>query len=117
MDPGAYRLRLVLSEQPASSWQEDRSAGIFAFDSARFVVDAPPRDGRCLVFPPGGTTIQTGFRLGSLDWIDDDLPLRHRFAWREKEAADPDQWTRLSPWSQTPDIRNVIFGKAGVVVV
>lgn len=62
--PGRYLVRLTLSDDADLFSQQ------FSFDSAAFVLDAPPANGRCRVFPEAGEVVVTSFRLDSLGWED-----------------------------------------------
>lgn len=118
--PGQYKLRLVLSEERDVPWFGNNGTGsTYLFDSDVFAVDSPPRGGSCSVYPTIGNALLTSFRLGSINWIDDDLPLQYRFDWRPGSIVDDtgQNWTSLSPWQGTPDFTNAIFGRAGTITV
>jgi len=112
--PGRYILRLVLSTAPGA---HPFSPAHHVFDSVPLVVDMPPIGGECLVYPRAGNATLTPFRLGSLNWVDDDLPLMHRFTWRMESADASGPWIALNPWSLSEELRPILFGSAGGIVV
>lgn len=116
--PGRYLVRLALSDQSTASYSFVPGS-TFIFDSAAFLVDTPPTTGKCRIFPEAGEIALTKFRVDSLNWVDDDLPLQHRFAWQAgaMTAVTATGWTILSKWSQATYFENLIIGKVGTVSV
>jgi len=115
--PGEYLLRLVLSDADTASWSDESSPSVFFIDSSPFEVDAPPLNGHCRIYPEAGLAALTPFTLSSLDWVDDDLPLVHRFSASRGNAGGGSDWRYLNAWSQDSHFRMVLFGEAGVNTV
>lgn len=88
--------RLSLSASSTASYQLVPGY-TFVFDSAPFIVDSPPVNGRLRISPEFGEIALTEFRLDAMFWEDDDLPLSHRFSWQVPNATT---WTMISSWSQ-----------------
>ncbi|CAK0862790.1 unnamed protein product, partial [Prorocentrum cordatum] len=116
---GTYQLRLVLSESEYFGFAEDSSnAGVggYVFDSAYFLIDEPPAGGSCNVFPGGGSATLTKFTLFSSGWLDDDLPLLHKFSRCSGTASDGcDSWITVSAYSQSGTMQNVLLSTPGTV--
>ncbi|CAK0795803.1 unnamed protein product, partial [Prorocentrum cordatum] len=118
--PGAYVLRLVMSASSGAGWQ-DLPEGAFAFDSAAFEVDAPPEGGAVVVSPTAGDAALTPFLLSSLYWVDDDLPLMHKFSWcyggTVNCSASSAVFKRITGWSYDDRFQNMLFASPGLVAV
>lgn len=83
------------------------------------VLFSPACGGLRDVDTQAGEIALTKFRVDSLNWVDDDLPLQHRFAWQAgaMTAVTATGWTILSKWSQATYFENLIIGKVGTVSV
>jgi len=118
--PGRYILRLLFSDGVPDFGAWSGGDTRYTFDSAPFVVDSPPVGGRCVVYPSVGNVTLTPFRLMSTLWVDEDLPLQHRFQWRSGRICDGNEgsrWTLLRPWSQSDEFINVLMGVSGFVTI
>ncbi|CAK0837586.1 unnamed protein product [Prorocentrum cordatum] len=117
--PGAYyRMRLVLSEAAHAGFTEDISKGVYVFDSTVFLIDEPPTGGSCEVFPNKGNATLTRFTLSSLNWLDDDLPLLHKFSRCLGTVGDGcDSWTAVSAYSRSETLQNVLLSTPGTVMI
>jgi len=113
LSPGRYFLRLVLSDIAGASWDPQLITPTDSVtDSALFTVDAAPTEGLVVIKPHNGTALDTTFLAQSVGWIDDDLPLRHRFSSKLGSAAASVTWTPLRAWSEDQDFHTV-FGVVG----
>eukprot|EP00929_Paragymnodinium_shiwhaense_P056524 TRINITY_DN28284_c0_g5_i1.p1 TRINITY_DN28284_c0_g5~~TRINITY_DN28284_c0_g5_i1.p1 ORF type:complete len:2602 (-),score=480.12 TRINITY_DN28284_c0_g5_i1:145-7950(-) len=102
---GQYKLRLLFSESPNADWQ---SASAVFVDSSHFDIDMPPYNGRCVASKIDIGTHFDVFEIGSIAWIDDDLPLQHRI--EQKEGED---WTVLLDWNIRGYIAPVVITRPG----
>lgn len=112
--PGVYTFRLILASDKASTtWNP--GDGAYAFDSQHFLVDTPPKDGLCRLHPLNGEIILTRFSLRSMYWVDEDIPLTHRFSWRmePKDADTGTAWIPLGSWSVNGEMAGFSVGKLG----
>eukprot|EP00929_Paragymnodinium_shiwhaense_P109126 TRINITY_DN7548_c0_g2_i1.p1 TRINITY_DN7548_c0_g2~~TRINITY_DN7548_c0_g2_i1.p1 ORF type:complete len:1552 (-),score=368.45 TRINITY_DN7548_c0_g2_i1:127-4782(-) len=109
-----YLLRLILSMEPGQAWQSPSVANVFHFDTPFFRIDEPPRGGAAFLVPSEGEPIMTLFSIKTDNWVDDDLPLKYRFAWQQKDA---DTWTFLSGFTQKNFQDNTMFPSTMTITV
>ena len=75
-----YRFRL-------DSWVEGIDGSPIGSSVLQVAINAPPSDGLVAVSPASGMAVQDTFTLRTSRWIEDDLPLRYRFATLIQYAA------------------------------
>jgi len=121
--PGGYFLRLILSDSLGAGWQSPSNAGRsrFIYDTNIFHVDGKPSNGSCVVRPTEGEQVITNFTVASLDWIEDDLPLKHRFSWQNSLDASgaidhSEVWIFINGWTQLMSI-STVFGNIGGISI
>jgi len=108
--PGQYFLRLVLSESWSAEWKTgELAAGVFAYDSNEFLVDAPPANGDCMATPNKTEVLQT-ISLTTFAWEDDDLPLLFTFSFME---ADKGKWQFTGKFAKSDTVEQMI-GNVGI---
>jgi len=113
-----YALRLVLSNSEHTGFIEDTSSGVYVVDSTSFLIDEPPSGGSSVVFPSIGNATLTSFTFSSVNWLDDDLPLLHKFSRCLGAIGDGcDSWTTVSAYSQSQTMQNVLLSTPGTVTI
>merc|ERR1712085_44493 len=75
-------------------------------------INSPPSSGACKVEPVKGITLETRFNLTAAGWVDEHMPLTHRFSIRPVGDGKA-SWISLSSRSESPEARNVIIGGVG----
>jgi hypothetical protein len=116
--PKAYRLVLVMSDDPATPLLcGNANTGYFGNNtfveySYDFLVAGAPRGGTVVASPTNGTVVETSFRFFTQGWSCyhdcSKAPFEYRFA----QYLDS-SWTYFTNWQTNSSTGFVIFGEVG----
>ncbi|XP_028416899.1 polycystic kidney disease protein 1-like 2 [Dendronephthya gigantea] len=79
LDMGIKPYSLHPGKKYILSFRATRASGVFGEMRHTMLVNTPPKNGNCSIFPFSGLAAQTNFTISCENWIDKDAPLSYEF--------------------------------------